>query len=175
MPYIPQGADPWLIPTPDSSRHYRWLNSNPMRLGLWLRAFGSVPGYRLERGATIEDTKRIADTLGLSAESVDLATNRIAYGHNVLASIPIEEYARRSAAQVDEQLEKIAEVEDSAFANIDNIKGVRAFKEHPDEMKERERHAVRGMTGSRPLSGQTGVGTSPGLRKQRVSGSAQGG
>lgn len=164
MPYIPQGQDPWLIPNPNPERHYRYLSSKPEKLGLWLRSFGDRPGYALERGATVEATKALAVELGLSEEMVDLNLNRIGYGHNVLASIPMEEYLRRQGELIGMKDEAIGAAKEEFHATVDELPGVKSFERTPDEHKDRKRVATRE---DRPISGQTGRGTSPHLRTQR--------
>jgi hypothetical protein len=56
MPYLPPNEDVWSIPNPEAGRHYRWLNMRPDRLGLWLRSYGNIPGYRLEQKETVAKT-----------------------------------------------------------------------------------------------------------------------
>ena len=165
MPYVPRGQDPWLIPNPAPGRHYRYISSKPEKLGLWLRSFGDRPGYALERGATVEATKKLAVQLGLSEEQVDVALNRIGYGHNVLASIPIEEYVRRTSELSAQNAENIGAAKEAYHAAVDEIPGVTSFERSPEEHEDRKRVATRP---DRPFSGQTGVGRSPHLKPPRT-------
>ena len=164
MPYMPQGVDPWVIPTPEPGRKYRWISSKPEKLGQWLRSYGDRPGYALVRGKTIEDTKRKAVELGLSDEMVDLNMNRIAYGHNILASIPIEEYVLRDNELINMKNSAIGAAKENFHAVVDSIPNVTSFERTPDEHKDRKRIATRP---DRPVSGQAGVGTSPHLKTPR--------
>jgi len=164
VPYIPQGSDPWVIPNPDPTRKYRWLDARPQKLGLWLRSHGSIPGYSLDRRETVDKTRAHAESLGLPADLVDANLNRISYGLNVLGSIPIEEYERRQAEHLDDQVEKLSAQEDAYHAKIDGIRGVRSFKEPIEETAERREFHTRS---DRPISGQTGVGPSPNMRRVR--------
>ena len=165
MPYIPQGADPWEVTHPQPGRHYRYISSTPEKLGLWLRSFGDRPGYALERGATVKDTKELAIKLGLSAEQVDTNLNRIGYGHNVLASIPMEEYLRRRRELGEKVDTRESDAKEAFLATADELPGVTAFERSPDEHKDRKRIATRE---DRPFSGQSGVGSSPHLKPRRT-------
>ena len=165
MPWQPQGVDPWFIPNPDPERHYRYISSKPEKLGQWLRSYGDRPGYSLERGATVEATKALAVKLGLSAEQVDVNLNRIAYGHNILASIPMDEYLRRQNELLNMTKDSIGASKEEFHATVDAIPGVKSFERSPEEHKDRKRVATRS---DRPISGQTGVGTSPHLRPPRT-------
>jgi len=169
MPYIPQGEDAWAVPNPQPGRHYRYLSTKPEKLGLWLRSFGSRPGYSLERGATIEDTKKLADLLGVGAEMVDENINRIMYGNNVLASIPMEEYIRRrkELGAIDAEKEAAAK---EAFHVAGDKPGIKTFERTEEEHIDRKRIATRG---DRPFSGQTGRGKSPHLRTRARRASAK--
>ena len=164
MPYVSPQKDPWNIPKPDSSRHYRWIASDPRRLGLWLRGFGDIPGYRLLQGKDRADTIKIAERLGFPASYVDV-NNRITWGHNVLADIPREEYDRRVKERLDEQLEKIYTAQNSVSEAVDKIPGVDMFVEHPDETAMRKANSERD---GRPFSGQSGRGTSPALKARKT-------
>lgn len=149
--------DPYYIPNKDPNLHYRWISDAPTKLGLWLRSYGSRPGYTLVQGATIEETQKIAEEHGLTAQYVT-AANRIAYGQNVLAAIPREEHERRVAEQVAEQRSKLAAAKDAFHAEGDNIPGIRTFEDHPENLDDKRKFAERE---DRPFSGQTGVGASP--------------
>ncbi len=164
MPWTPSGTDPWLIPNKDSSRHYRFLSSKPERLGGWLRSHGDRPGYALVRGATVADTKKMAVKLGLSEELVDPNLNRIAYGHNVLASIPQEEYERRIREMAGETNDRIGAAKEAFHATGETLPGVTTFERDPEEHEDRKRIATRD---ERPFSGQTGRGTSPHLKPRK--------
>lgn len=136
MPYSPQGVDPFSIPRPDPTRHYRWLSDDPRRLALWLRQHGDHPGYQLV-------TPEEGEAIGLGADYVNLATGRIRYGFNVLASIPIEEYHRRVRERLDEQLDRQQAAREGFLASTDHIKGVDAFIREPAEHFDRKEHATR--------------------------------
>ena len=155
--------DPYFIPKPDPTRHYRWLSDDPKRLGMWLRSFGDVPGYRLEAGPTLADTVAIAEKLGYNDSYVDKLKNRITFGYNVLASIPIEEHDLRVRYRVEDQMEQLAAAEDQMFAKFDNIKGVRARKDAVENFQDEKRFHTRE---DRPFSGQAGSGVSPALRRR---------
>ena len=170
MPYIPQGTDPWVVPNPQPGRHYRYISSKPERLSLWLRSYGDRPGYSLERGATVEDTKKIAVSLGLSEEQVDLNLNRIMYGHNVLASIPEEEYRKRTAEFAKTTNDKVGNAKEAFHAVGDDLPGITTFERTEEEHNDRKRIATRS---DRPISGQTGRGTSPHLRTRARRASAR--
>jgi hypothetical protein len=144
-------SDPWEIPTPDPSRSYRWLSDDPKRLSLWLRSFGDVQGFVLEPDAN-------CDKLGLPDSYRNRATGRITYGHNILASIPMEQHKRREAEKIEETLERIYDAKQAFHAVGDALPGVTTFEEHPDESADRKRIATRP---DRPFSGQSGRGDSP--------------
>lgn len=159
--------DPWAIPNPDPTRHYRWISSDPRRLSLWLRSWGTVPGYSLVQGDSIDETRRLAEKLGFHASIVDTA-NRISFGFNVLADIPREEYERRVKEKVDEQLEKVAQTRESFHEAVDKIHGVKSFEQDPEEFEDRKKFNRRGA-GERPFVGQAGRGASPFMRARRNS------
>lgn len=161
MPWIEPGRDPWGIPNPDTSRHYRWVSNKPERLMLWLKSYGSTPGYTLEQKATLDKTREHAIALGLPPEYVNENTNRIEYGLNTLASIPMEERDRRIKLKLDELIERRQASVDEFHAKGDELPGVRTFEEHPEQTQDRKKFATRT---ERPFSGQSGVGTSPNLR-----------
>jgi hypothetical protein len=138
----------------------------PDRLGLWLRSYGNIPGYRLEQKETVAKTKEHAVNLGLPADMVDTALNRISYGMNVLASIPDAEYVRRMEEKLEEQLDKIDASKEQFHEKGSTLPGVRTFEEHPKETADRKGFATRT---DRPFSGQTGVGASPALRRRAAS------
>lgn len=153
MPINRIQADPFLIPNPDSTRHYRWLSDDPRRLALWLRSLGDDPGYRLERGPTVKETVELAEKLGFNGDYVDRAKNVIRFGFNILASIPKEEHEKRIQFLLDQQGETLAQAEDSFMAEADRVRGVRAFKDDPEEVMNRKKHATRE---DRPFAGQVG-------------------
>lgn len=161
MPWIPQRHDAWLVSTPAPDRHYRWLSTKPEKLGLWLRSYADRPGYALERKATVEQTMELSVKLGLGAEMVDKALNRIMYGHNVLASIPMEEYILRQGELLGKSDDALSEARDEYRATLDALPGVTSFERSEEEHDDRRRIATRE---DRPVSGQAGVGTSPHLR-----------
>lgn len=170
MPYAgptDNPMDPWGIPRPASDRQYRWLSTDPRRLSMWLRAYGDIPGYDLVQGASLEDTRKLADQLGLSRRLVD-ASNRIVYGHNVLAHIPLEEHHRRQREQINEQLDKITQAKDQFLADADGLHGVTPFEEHPEETQDRKQFNTR-EPGEAPFVGQAGVGKSPMIRRRAPS------
>ena len=169
MPYAGPSynlMDPWGVPNPDPARRYRWIATDPRRLSLWLRSYGEVPGYSLVQGASIKDTKALAERLGLSDRLVD-ASNRIVYGHNVLADIPVEEYERRVSERVDEQLDKLASAKDEFHAKAEGLHGIKTFEQTPEETADRKEFHQR-EPGDRPFVGQAGQGTSPLLRPRRA-------
>jgi hypothetical protein len=165
MPYVPASTDHWEVPNPDPARHYRWLSRTPEKLSMWLRAYGKIPGYRLERGPNLDATKQLCERLFGSEDLVNLATNRIEFGDNALASIPIEEYHRRKAERMDEALSKIESATDEYLAQTEELasKGIKTFIEPEEETASRREFHTRE---NRPVSGQTGVGRSPGLRSR---------
>lgn len=163
MPYVPLDRDIWEIPNPEAGRHYRWIAGYGDRLAQWLRSYGDRPGYQLVQGTTLEETRKIAEKLGLSAHNVDVNTNRITNGKNILASIPMEEYERRQAEfKRMEEAQRGAAV-DNFHATGENLRGVRTFEEHPDQTADRKAFHTRD---DRPMSGQTGIGTSPVLKQR---------
>ena len=165
MPYIPVNSDNWEIPHPDPSRKYRWLSAKPERLSLWLRAYGAIPGYSLERGADINATKALCQKLFGTEDLVNLSTNRIEYGYNVLASIPIEEAVRRDAERIASMQAQLDSAEDEFLTKGEELKarGIRTFVEPVEETASRREFHTRD---DRPVSGQTGVGKSPALRRK---------
>ncbi len=165
MPWMPSGTDPWSIPQKDPDRHYRFLSSKPERLGGWLRSWGDRPGYALVRGATVDDTKAMAVKLGLSAELVDVNLNRIMYGHNVLASIPKEEYERRMNEMAGETTDRIGAAKEAFHAAGADLPGIKTFERDPEEHADRKRIATRD---DKPFVGQAGTGKSPHLKPRRT-------
>lgn len=163
MPYQRPIDDPWSIPNPKPGRHYRWLAADPRRLSLWLRSYGDIPGYSLVQGKTKQETISKAEELGYDASWVD-ANNRISFGHNVLADIPVEEYHRRTKERIDEQLDKINEATNKVYELTEPVKGVEPFIEHPDETQARKEFSKRE---DRPFSGQAGRGKSPNLKSRK--------
>jgi hypothetical protein len=165
MPYTPQTGDLFGVPTPETGRHYRWLSTRPEKLSGWLRSFGTIPGYRLERGATLDRTKERCTALGLPVECVNEATNRIEFGFNVLASIPLEEHERRTSEKRSIERSREGQVEDSFRATIDRVPGATARIDVAEEFEARKQHAVRE---DRPFSGQSGTDDSPQFRRRRA-------
>ena len=153
MPFQGLHADPFIIPNPDSTRHYRWLSDDPRRMALWLRSLGDAPGYRLERGASVPDTIKKADSLGFPEDYVDKAKNVIRFGQNVLASIPMEEAERRTKYLASVAFESLDQAEDQFMAQASELPGVTPFKDDPEAVLERKKHALRA---DRPFSGQVG-------------------
>lgn len=160
MPWTPQDADPWQINS-DPERHYRWISSKPEKLGQWLRSFSGRPGYALVRGATVDATKKMAEKVGLSGEMVDVNLNRIMNGHNVLASIPMEEYNNRRKELSKLTEENISAAKEAYHASAERLPGVTTFERTDEEHEDRKSFANRP---DRPISGQSGRGASPHLR-----------
>lgn len=160
MPYSPPNVDPFTIPTPDPTRHYRWLSDDPRRLALWLRSYGSIPGYRLE-------PRENAEKLGLSLDYVNEATGRIRYGYNVLASIPIEEYERRVRERLDEQLEKIGSAKERVHAAVDGLPGAKVIEREPEEHFDRKAHAERPSVNRTFVTGHKGTRPAPAFPEDR--------
>lgn len=152
----------WQIPNPDPTRAYRWVADNPKRLNLMLMSWGEHCGYSIVQGGTLEETRAKAEALGFSVHLVD-ARNRIVFGDAVLCDIPIEEAIHRDQARVDEQLEKVYEIEQRVHETADNIPGIRTYVQDPEETADRKRFASE----DRPFSGQTGVGKSPAFRSKK--------
>jgi hypothetical protein len=165
MPYIPVNSDNWEIPHPDPSRKYRWISAKPERMSLWLRSYGAIPGYRLERGTSIDATKSLCQKLFGTDDLVNLSTNRIEYGYNVLASIPIEEAVRRGVERMTAVMAELNSAKDEFLAKGEELKerGIRTFVEPEEETASRREFHTRD---DRPVSGQTGVGKSPVLRRK---------
>jgi hypothetical protein len=151
MPIQRITADPYMIPNPDSTRHYRWLSDDPKRLALWLRSLGDSPGYRVERGDTVDATGELAEKLGFAIDYVDKSRNCIRFGFNILASIPVEEHEARMEYMAQQQYDAISSAEDSFMAEADRVPGVRGIKRDPEEHKDRKSHAARE---GRPFAGQ---------------------
>jgi len=154
--------DPWAIPNPQPGRYYRWISTDPRRMSMWLRNFGDIPGYSLVQGSTVAETIALAEKLGYSASMVD-ASNRISYGFNCLADIPVEEHERRVREKVDEQLEKVNAAREAFHASVEGLHGVKSFEQDPEEFVDRKNFARRGP-GERPFVGQAGQGASPLMR-----------
>ncbi len=149
MPFMT--VDPFMIPSPDPTRHYRWLSDNPRRLSMWLRSYGTVSGYALEPAANCEK-------LGLPESYGQKATGRIVMGDNILASVPLEEFHQRQRDNIDAQLERLAAVKEEFHAQGEMLPGIRTFEEDPEQTADRKRYHTRP---DRPFSGQAGRGNSP--------------
>lgn len=146
MPWMPTGTNPLDVPNKEPGRHYRWLwYANKQKFAQWLMSFGDRPGYRLEQGRTLDETKALAERLGFSIGYVDIATNRIVFGDLVLASIPQVEYERRFNEDTAEQRALATAVErgeDYKEALSDNPH-VRPFAMQLGEWEDRKNHATR--------------------------------
>jgi len=146
-------ADPFLIPNPDSTRHYRWISDNPQRMAMWLRSVGDQPGYQLVQGATVPDTMKLAEKLGLSGMLVDKGRNFIRVGFNVLASIPVEEYVLRQQYLLQQGKEQLDDAKDNFLGTADAIPGVKGIIKDPEEMLDEKKVKTRT---DRPFAGQVG-------------------
>lgn len=152
MPYIEPGFDFSHIPNwaevyPD--RHARWLDgSKQNKLRMHLMSFGDKPGYQILRGKTLEETREIAEKLGLSELHVDDATNRIVYGDLILAWIPRAEHERRRDSIINEQ-RRMAERDARGETYVEQFetnpdlqrKGIRPVRRQLGEHLERSAHA----------------------------------
>ena len=154
MPVNRIDADPFFIPKPDSTRHYRWISDDPKRLALWLRSIGDSPGYKLERGDTVKATQALAEKLGFSPDYVDRGKNCIRFGFNLLASIPVEERDKRVEYLQRMQTEQLDAAQDQFLSDADRMRGVKGFIKDPAEVQDQKKHALRE---DRPFSGQTGT------------------
>src|SRR3990172_4178245 len=144
MPYVPRDvADYFVIQNPKPGRHYRWLSADPNRLSRWLMSFGPNPGYQLECGPTLEDTRRIAGELG-RPELVDEQLNRIKIGNLYLGSIPEEEYRRRLVEKREEVEELRTVAQDDFMDRASRIPHVRPFvNKEVEEIEDRKSFAQR--------------------------------
>ena len=163
MPIQRTTHDAFHIPNKDPNRHYRWISADRKKLAMWLRSLGDSPGYRLEQGASAKETLALCTQLGLPAQYVDAARNVIRNGDLFLASVSVEEYDKRIAFLVRMGQDRQQAAREDFLAQADATPGVTAVTDEPEEFMEKKAHAERE---DRPVSGQSGVGTSPALKKK---------
>lgn len=156
--YTPPNLDPFFIPKPDPSRSYRWISTDAKRLSQWLRSYGSIPGYELVQGKTVDETRALAKSLGLSAHDVSTTFNWISYGDLVLASIPIEEFERRRQEFAD-MVRADGDGMLDQYYEAATRKGIKPFVKEVEEIEDRKKRAAAeyhdrvGYTGNRAARG----------------------
>lgn len=153
MPYVPRDGSVNGVPhVPDTAdTHYRWINSmNRIKFGQWLVRHGSRPGYGIVQGATVEDTKKLADEMEAAGAQINSsfvdASNRVTYGEMVLVSIPRGEHERRREELVREQRTIAADFYKRKAEELNETvesRHVRAFAAEKEEIDDRKRFATR--------------------------------
>ncbi len=141
MPYQAPGSDPLRVPKPVSGRAYRWLADDRDRMSGWLLGHGDRPGYKLCRGKTVPETRKICEALGFPETYVDATVNMIKYGRLVLADIPASERALRNK-ELLQQASDIREANIDGFNDKFQRRGVRAAVREMEEFEDRKRFAA---------------------------------
>ena len=144
MPYVPnRNTDVFYIPNPEPGRAYRFISSDIRRLAGHLRSYGDIPGYRIEQGNSVEETKKLCEKLGLPIEYVVAARNRIEYGDVILASIPDVEKVRRFHESLEHTRDRLDQSKDKFYGQVESTRGMKVYERDLAEHQDRKRHAER--------------------------------
>lgn len=149
--------DPYYIPTapggisgpncPIPGAYFCFLNArDQQRFAMALMHVPGQPGYRLVQGRTVDETKALAVSLGLTEAHVDEKTNRIGWGGvDVLAMLPLDEYRRRMEAKSKRAADRQEQFKQDHPARIDglHLRGVKGVVMQRGEYEERAAHAAR--------------------------------